>query len=229
MPKIKSKAKTRIVEGKKESFFFFLNTFWQKLGFPFIIIILGGVVIYLVSVISRYQAEQKNIQSLLATSNPKEEFTLKVPEARDIRKWSTFHFENDLSVSFRYPINWRTEPSGTASLIREGEAAVLSAEAIEEPTDESTLLTYRVARLSALSESGYQMTNVFDTYIDGIPAIVISYIDREHKSVFYEAVIPHYDRLYRILLVIKQAQLKGTSEAIVNEYKTMLGTLAFPS
>jgi hypothetical protein len=201
------------------------SRFLDRFGLPFIIIMLAGIVVYLASVIGTYESEKKSIQALIENSDPKGFFSL--PENVNSRRWGTFGFDS-LNVSFRYPLNWRPAQSEGHTIIREGEAAIITGEMVDTRVHGESMIAYRVARISALMDLKYIVESISETEISGTNALVLYYHDTEGKNDFYETTFIHEDMFYSLLLVIKNERTSaGNNNAVIlDEYKKILATIS---
>ena len=196
--------------------------FFRRFGFPFIIILLIGIIAYLGSVIGRSAAERKAIDLLIQDSVPRGVFTL--PSATDAKKWALFSFDFG-GISFKYPPNWRTLPGETRGIIREGEDAIISTEATDANINGESMIAYRVARIAALTDLEYPVQMIEEADIAGRRALVLAYKSPEGRGLFYEITFLERGFFYTILLGIRNISTEIAAESIVDEYRAMLSTI----
>ena len=190
---------------------------------PFLILALLGVIVYLASVIGQTKQERESILALIDESRPEGTFSL--PEKFDTRRWKYFSASD--SVRFKYPLNWRISPTDKTALIRDGEGAFLSVALSDAETSGESIVAYRVARISALQDLGYEVREVLEAELAGTTALVLEYGEKEGAITFYETSFLHGGQFYSLVLFVKENLKEAEIISSLKEYKQMLATIAF--
>lgn len=201
------------------------ESFLYKFGFPFLIIVLVGVIVYLGSVVGSYEAEKLAINALIHDSEPNGVFS--IPTETLQKKWGTFA-SDDGDVSFRFPLNWRTTGVKNGGIIREGEGAIISLEASDAAQSGESMIAYRVAKISALQDLKYPIDAIEEATLSDKKALVLQYRDEHDNNTFYDVTFLAGRFFYSIVLAIKNDRSEKVQADIIDEFKKILSTFAIP-
>lgn len=190
---------------------------------PFLVIILSGIVIYLGSIIGRFTSERNSIELLMRASEPKGVFA--IPAEVEAKKWQTFSFALG-GVYFKYPGNWRLLQNEDLGIIREGEDAIISTDALDARINGESMVAYRVARLAALQDLKFPVEFIEEAEIADKKALVLKYKSTADGNIFYETTFLDRGFFYTIVLGIKNFKTDTGVNAIVEEYRDMLATIS---
>lgn len=199
------------------------NTFLQRFGFPFIILILGGLVVYLGSIIGTIHDEKNAIQALIDNSEPTH--SIRFPQRIKTKNWSVFR-SGFGGLRFKYPINWRGVPDSDKKIIREGEDALLSVESSHAGATGDSMIAYRVARIAALHDTGYTITTIAKTLVGSDQALILEGRDSD-GGILYETAFLKRGIFYTLTLFIKSEASVSDQKDIIEEYKKMISTISF--
>lgn len=208
----------------KKYFFEKRARFFQRFGFPFAILILFGVILYLGSVIGEYHTQESSIQALIDDSEPRSVFVLP-HDVRD-KNWARVQL-GVRGFEFRYPANWRIFDALARTIIREGEGATVSLDVTEADTAGESMIAYRVARIAALSDLGYRVTDISQAVIHGEKALILTYENMSGEALFYDTIVLRRGMFYSVLLAVKKNQMRTHVNDIVDEYRRILATVSF--
>lgn len=208
---------------QKFNFFKTKNSFFHRFGFPFIILILLGTVLYLVGAIGKINDEKKSIQALIENSEPTH--VIRLPQSAATKKWSTF-YSGFGGLRFKYPPNWRIVPGSHEKIVREGEGALLSVEASNAEESGESMIAYRVARISALQDLGYSIVDIAKTLVADHQALVFEGED-SHGGALYEAAFLKQGIFYTFTLFIKSETSVSDRKDSIEEYQKIISTISF--
>ena len=202
------------------------QSFLRRLTLPFAVIVLIGIIVYLGSIIGRFTVERKSIELLIKESEPRGTFA--IPSVPDAKKWALFSFGVG-EVSFKYPPRWRPTSGEYRGIMREGEDAIVSIDAVDAGINGESMLAYRVARIAALQELKYPMRGVESAELSGRRALVLQYYSPNDESMFYETTFLERGFFYTIILGIRGSFSEKGTKSVVDEYRQMLATMSFAS
>ena len=202
------------------------QTFIGRLMLPFAVIVLIGIIVYLGSVIGQFTVERKSVELLMKESEPRGIFT--IPNVPDAKKWAVFSFDIG-GVSFKYPPRWRPLSGEYRGIMREGEDAIVSVDAVDAGINGESMLAYRVSSIAALQELKYPMRAVESAELSGRRALVLQYYSPNDEGVFYEATFLERGFFYTIILGIRGSFSENGMKSVVDEYRAMLATMSFTS
>lgn len=199
------------------------NGFFQRFGFPFVILILVGAVVYLGSVIGKMNDEQASIQALIDSSEPTH--IVRLPQGIKTKSWGVFRAGFG-GLRFKYPVNWRILSGSGEKIIREGEGALVSVEASSADTSGESMVAYRVARIAALHDLGYAITDIAKTIVGNDQALMFEGRGADGETI-HESALLRRGIFYTFTMLIKSNISEFGREDIVKEYKEIISTISF--